>query len=236
MKTLGIVGGIGPESTIIYYRSIIREYRRHASGSNPSILINSIDNDKLLRLVRLGKLGELIEYLVYELQSLVRAGATTALLAANTPHLVFNEVQQRSSISLISVVEATGDAAKSLGLKRLGLFGTSFTMNGRFYPDVLEKRSIEIVQPSEAEQEYIHDKYIAELLTGILLPQTRDELLRIAGALKDRDHIDGLILGGTELSLLFPVGADIVPPVPFLDTTDIHAKAAAAELVKNRME
>src|SRR5438477_11887892 len=119
MKTLGIIGGIGPESTIEYYRRINALYRESIrDGSAPSILINSIDMQKLVSWVEANELGEMAGYLATEVEKLARGGATFALLAANTPHLVFDAVAQRSHIPLISIVTATCEAAKSRGLKR----------------------------------------------------------------------------------------------------------------------
>lgn len=137
MKTLGIIGGVGPESTIEYYRRIMAAYReRSPDHGAASIVINSIDNKKQLGFVERGALNELTEYLVGEIERLSRASADIGLIAANTPHLVFDAVQERSPIPLISIVGATCAAAKAAGLKRLALFGTRFTMQatlpGRF--------------------------------------------------------------------------------------------------------
>lgn len=233
MKTLGIIGGIGPESTIEYYRRIHALYREHIrDGSAPSVLINSIDNKKLLDLVAANELDELIGYLIAEVKKLARGGATFALLAANTPHLVFDAVAHQSPIPLLSIVEVTCAAAKTAGLKRLGLLGTRFTMQSSFYRDALFDRQIELVVPSEEEQAWVHEKYMQELLKGIILPATRDRLMTIIKTLKERSQIDGAILGGTELSLI--LRDDTVFGVQILDTTQIHVKAAVAQLLSGR--
>ena len=93
-------------------------------------------------------------------------GRSVGLLAANTPHIVFDEIRRRSPIPLVSIVEATCEAARPLGLKRLGLFGTRFTMQGNFYPDVFSEAEIALVVPQPDEQAYIHDKYMGELVKG----------------------------------------------------------------------
>jgi len=143
MKTVGMIGGIGPESTVEYYRSIIATYHEQKrDGDYPSIIINSIDLKKMLDLIEANELAKLTEYLVGEVQKLARAGADCGLLAANTPHIVFDEIRRGSPLPLVSIVEATCQAAKALGLKRLGLFGTRFTMQGGFYPDVFSKEGI----------------------------------------------------------------------------------------------
>jgi aspartate racemase len=224
MKTIGIIGGIGPESTVAYYRAIISAYReRRPDGTYPSIIINSIDLKKMLELVGGNQLDEVTDYLVCEIERLAGAGAAVGLLAANTPHLVFDEVQRRSPLPLVSIVQATCDAARALGLKRPGLFGTRFTMQGRFYPDAFSKAGIELVVPDDTERAYIHDKYMGELVKGIFPPETREHLLAIIDRMKTRDGIDAVILGGTELPLILGDGA--ASGIPLLDTTQIHAKA-----------
>src|SRR5579872_342519 len=171
MKVLGIIGGLGPESTIDYYRSLVATFQeRRRDGSAPSILINSLDVNKALSLVGANRLAELTDYLTNATAQLAAAGADFGLIAANTPHIVFEEVQHRSALPLLSIVEATCDSAAGLGMKRLGLFGTKFTMQARFYPEVFSRRGIELITPVPSEQDYIHDKYVNELLKGIFLP------------------------------------------------------------------
>jgi aspartate racemase len=232
MKTLGIIGGTGPESTVEYYRRTMAVYRQRSPlGQAPSLIINSIDNKKLLDLAGANELPQLADYLTPEVERLARAGADLALFAANTPHLVFDEVQQRVSIPMLSIVEATCAAAAAAGLRRLALFGTSFTMQASFFPDIFSRRQITIVMPNEAEQARIHDKYMSELLPGIIRDETRALLLEIVQAMKQRDGVDGLILGGTELSLIFR--EPIVAGLPVLDTTQIHVEAAVERLLRD---
>src|SRR5882672_3702580 len=170
MKTLGIIGGIGPESTIEYYRQLMAAYReQRPNGSAPSIIINSIDMKKRLGMIAANELVEVAGYLAGEVQRLARAGAECGLLAANTPHIVFDEIRRQSPIPLISIVQTTCAAAKTLGLSKLGLFGTRFTMRGQFYPNVFVPQGITLAVPTEAEQTYIHDKYMNELLNGVFL-------------------------------------------------------------------
>jgi aspartate racemase len=230
MKTVGIIGGIGPESTIEYYRLIIASYReRVRDGSYPSIVINSIDVNQMLGLIGANRLPEVEEYLAEELQRLVRAGADFAALAANTPHVVFGALCARSPVPLISIVDVTCEAARGRGLKRVGLFGTRFTMQAGFYPEAFDRAGITVVLPSPEAQVYIHDKYMGELVRAIFLPETRDGLLAIVEGMKAQDGIEGLILGGTELPLL--LRADDYAGVRFLDTTKLHAEAIVSRLL-----
>jgi aspartate racemase len=227
MKTIGIVGGTGPESTVDYYRLIIAAYReRVPDGSYPFILINSIDLKRALDMLDVNDLAGLTEYMSGAVEPLVRAGAELGFLAANTAHIVFDEVARRSPIPLVSIVEATCAQAKAMGLKRLGLLGTRFTMQGRFYPEVFTREGITLVTPVADEQAYIHEKYFSELVPGIFLDETRETFLAIIRRMKERDAVEGLVLAGTELPLLLR-GTD-VPGVPFLDTAQIHVKAILA--------
>jgi aspartate racemase len=230
MKILGIIGGIAPESTIEYYRLTIASYRKQKTdGSYPPFIINSIDLRKMLDLIEANKLAEMTEYLLDELGRLKRAGADFALLASNTPHIVFDELQRQSPIPLVSIVQSACEAAKNLGLKKVGLFGTRFTMQGRFYAEVFSRQGITLIVPDPNDQEYIHHKYMNEFINGIFLPETRGELLAIVERLKEKTDIQGLILGGTELPLILRDVADA--GIPFLDTTRIHVEHAVARML-----
>ena len=229
MERLGVVGGMGPESTIAYYRAITavgRELR--PTAPHVPVLINSIDVQKVLGLTGENGLAALTDYLLGEIDVLAKAGATLGMLAANTPHIVFNDVRQQSPIPLVSIVEATCEAARERGLNRLGIFGTRFTMQGRFYPEVFSKAGIDVVQPRDDEQVLIHEKYVGELLNNVFLPETRESLLRIAASMKERDRVQGIVLAGTELPLL--LNGEIASGMPLLDTGRLHVQAAVTQL------
>lgn len=231
MQTLGIIGGTGPESTIEYYRRLIAAYRaRSAGGHAPSLIINSVDNKKLIDWFTANQLGPAADYLAREIERLAAAGADFALIAANTPHLVFDQLQQQARIPLLSIVEATCDAAAAVGLRKLALFGTRFTMEAALFPVAFARSEIAIVIPNEEEREFIHRKYMSELFVGTILEETRAGLLGIVAAMKQRDAVDGLILGGTELSLILrdPTAAGL----PVLDTTQIHVDAAVERMLR----
>jgi aspartate racemase len=230
MKAVGILGGIGPESTVEYYRLMVAAYReRRRDGSYPSILINSIDLKRLIDLVEAEDYEGMVEYLAGGIRALASAGAELALMAANTPHIVFEGVRRESPIPLVSIVEAARDAASSLGLHRPGLFGTRFTMQGGFYQEIFAVAGMTIVVPSEEEQAIIHERYMNELVKGVFLPETRKRLEAIAGDLKARTGMDGLILGGTELPLILRDAT--IHGIPVLDTTRIHVNAAMERLL-----
>ncbi|MBN1535355.1 MAG: amino acid racemase [Anaerolineales bacterium] len=230
-KTAGIIGGIAPESTIAYYRLIISGFRQIVKdGSYPSILINSIDMKKMLDLIGADRLGDVTQYLLDEIKKLAKAGADFGILASNTPHIVFDDLQRQSPIPLISIVDVTYEACHHLGLKKVGLFGTRFTMQGPFYPQVFNKRGISIIVPAIENQDYIHNKYMGELVNGVFLPETRQMLLSIVEQLQTREDIQGLILGGTELPLILT--EDTYGGIPFFDTTKLHVAQIIEEMLK----
>jgi len=231
VKTLGIIGGIAPGSTVDYYHQIIAAYReQRPDGSYPLMIINSIDLNKMLGFVFANELEQLADYLAAEVQKLAAAGADFGLLASNTPHIVFRQLRERSPIPLISIVECACEAAKQMGLKKLGLFGLRSTMQGQFYPDVFSKAGITLVVPTEEEREYIHDKYMNELIPGSFLAETRERILAIMQRMKEHEGMEGALLAGTELPLLLRnPSAD---GVPFLNTTKIHVLAAVERLLE----
>ena len=230
MKILGIIGGLGPESTLEYYQNIIALYReRQRDGSYPEFIINSVDLKKGLDFMAQSNLTSMADYLLEEIGKLARAGANFGLISANTPHIVFDELAPKSPIPLISIVEATCAAAKARGLKKLALFGTRFTMRGTFYPKVFSREGIELVMPDAKEQDYLHDKYLNELVPGKFLSETRAGLLAIVDRMKAKSNIDGVILAGTELPLILR-DADH-NGIPFLNTTKIHVEAAVTEML-----
>jgi aspartate racemase len=229
MKTLGIVGGIAPGSTMDYYRLLIAAYRdRRQDGSYPSILINSIDLKRLLDLVGDNRLPELTDWLVREIERLARGGADFGLLASNTPHIVFEELSRRAPIPLLSIVEAARDAAIELGIRTVGLLGTRFTMQAPFYPEVFAQRGIAVRTPSRDDQTYVHDRYMQELIPGEFRPDTRQQFLEVIERLR-QDGAEAVVLAGTELPLLL---RETDPgTVRLLDTTRIHVSRAVTTLL-----
>ena len=230
MKTLGIIGGLGPESTIDYYGKIIALYReRTGDGSYPQFIINSVNMKKGLDFMEANNLAGMADYLLEEIGKLARSGATFGLISANTPHIVFDEVASKSPIPLTSIVEATCAAAKAQNLKRLGMFGTRYTMQATFYPKVFSRQGIDLFVPDPKDCGYIHDKYLNELVAGKFLPETRTNLLAIVDRMKEKHAIDGVILAGTELPLILRNSEH--NKIPLLDTTKIHCEAAVTEML-----
>jgi aspartate racemase len=211
-----------------YYRSIIEVYReRVGDDTYPSLVINSIDLSRLVELVTGNRLGELAEWLRGEVERLARAGADIGLLASNTPHIVFDEVARDSPIPLLSIVEAAAEAAEAVGLRTVGLLGTRYTMQGRFYPDAFARRGMRVLAPGPEDRTYVHERYMDELIVDQFKDATRQAFLAVIDRLREAGA-EAVLLAGTELPLLL---RDSPTAVPALDTTRIHVRRSVAEML-----
>jgi aspartate racemase len=219
MKQIGIIGGLGPESTIDYYKRIIELFRVDGSLAAPEMIIFSVNLEEVLALISRQEWNSLIYLLVAKIKALHRAGADFAVISANTPHIVFDEVQAKSPIPLLSIVTATLDKTKELGLGKVGLLGTKFTMQTNFFSPQFSARGISVVVPLAADQDYIHDKLMTEIELGIFTEETKKGLLAVIERMIALENIDGVILGCTELPLILDKSE---LGIPFLNTTAIH--------------
>ncbi len=230
MKTLGIIGGLGPESTLDYYQRIIALYRgRVGDGHYPEFVVVNVDLRRGLDFMEANDLRRMADYLLDAITKLARAGAEFGIISANTPHIVFDDVARGSPLPLISIVDAARVVAKAQNLKRLALFGTRYTMQADLYPKVFSREGIELFVPDAHDQDYLHDKYMNELVPGKFLPETRAGLLAIVDRMKEKSGIDGVILAGTELPLILRDPGH--NGTPFLDTTKIHCEAAVDQML-----
>lgn len=215
----GLVGGLGPESTIDYYRRILDLWKERHPGTLPALVIDSLDVNRGIDLVRNDHAG-LVAYLRASVERLARAGCDFAAMAANTPHLVFDELAACVPLPLVSIVEVCAGEARHRGLRRVGLLGTGFTMEAGFYPAVFSRMGIEVHVPEADGRAWLHERYLGELLNGVFRDDTRDGVRRLVGELVDSHGIEAIVLAGTELPLL--VQADAIAGSPVLDTTEIH--------------
>jgi aspartate racemase len=227
MAIVGLVGGLGPESTIDYYRRILEGWEREGPGTAPSIVIDSLDVQRALHLVATDR-PALVEYLGGSLHRLAGAGVDFAAMTANTPHIVFDELAARSSIPLLSIVEVCATEARQRGLRKLALLGTRFTMEASFYPEVCARSGIAVATPNEADRTWVHARYVGELLKGDFREDTREQFAALVHRLRDEQGIDGVILGGTELPLL--LSTPTIAELPALDTTALHVAAIVRRL------
>ena len=227
MTTVGLVGGLGPESTIDYYRRILVAWEREEPATSPSIVIDSLDVGRALRLVEADR-PALVEYLLESLRRLAGAGADFAAMTANTPHVVFDELAARAPLPLVSIVEVCAEEARRRGLRRLALLGTRFTMEGAFYPEVCARHGVTVVAPDEADRVWVHERYVGQLLRVDFRDETRRALVALVERLRNEAGVDGVILGGTELPLL--LRSSVVAELPALDTTALHVEAIVRRL------
>ena len=175
------------------------------------------------------ELSKVVDYLSHEIETLEKAGADFAALTANTAHIVFYQLRERTSLPLVSIVEVACQQVQSMGLKTAGLIGTRYTMEASFYPEVFSSARITLVTPNQTERSYIHDKYMNELLKDTFLPATGSGILSIIESLRERDGVEAVILAGTELPLL--LRDESHNGIPLLDTTRIHVDALLDLLV-----
>lgn len=227
MTRVGIVGGLGPESTIDYYKRILEAWERVDPATAPAIVIDSLDVRLALHLVATDR-AALTEYLLASLRRLSGAGADFAAMTANTPHIVFDELVPRSPVPLISIVEVCAEEARRRGLHRLLLLGTRFTMEAPFYPAVCARYDVSVVTPGDADRSWVHERYVGELLRGDFRDDTRQAFIALVGRLRGEHQLDGVILGGTELPLLLT--APDIAGLPALDTTALHVAAIVERL------
>jgi aspartate racemase len=220
MKTIGIIGGIGPESTVDYYKEIIAAFNtKYAALAYPEIIVYSANLNELMGIVQSKNWPLLSEWLLEKIAALQRAGAEFAAIASNTPHIVFDKIKLKSPIPLLSIVEATCNQANDMRLKNIGLIGTQLTMTEDFYKQPFAAKGMSVVVPSDADQQFIHHKLFSEIELGIFKESTKAELLAIVKRMVDKDKIDSLILGCTELPLIL---TESKFDIPFLNTTAIH--------------
>lgn len=224
-----MIGGFGPESTIDYYKILIEIYReKFDSNSYPEIIIYSLDIYKLLDRVERQEWDELVAWLLEAISNLKNAGADFAFISANTPHIVFNQLKERSPLPLISIVEETCNATQRLNIKKVALLGTLFTMQSHFYQDVFNQQNIEIIVPNDDEKNYIHQKLMTEIELGIFKSETRLELLEIIKRMIDEEAVQGVILGCTELPLILTEAAF---GIPFINPTHAHVNRILKECI-----
>ena len=222
MPIIGLIGGIAPPSTIDYYKLLIEKYRARNADSFPHILINSIDLAAMLALVAANNLDALADHLVREIDRLARAGAELAIITSNTTHIVYDRVQPRARIPMVSIVEATRDHVLAAGIRRVGIIGSRFVTEGTFYSEVFARRGLAVVVPGPEERAYIDKEYQSNFIYGRFPAAARVRILEIVTQMARRDGIDGVILGGTELPLA--LGDTSGLSLQFFNSTLIHVE------------
>jgi aspartate racemase len=224
MKTIGLLGGMSWQSTVHYYRIINEEVARRLGGLHSAKLVmSSIDFAEMEELQHTGRWVEAGEVLASQARGLKVAGADFVLICANTMHKVAGVVETGSGLPVLHIADATADAVKLAGLKKIGLLGTRYTMEEDFYRlRLVENHGLEVMIPSVDDRGLVNRVIYDELCQGIIRPESKREYLRVIKAMAD-GGAEGIILGCTEIEML------VTPddfPLPLFPTTQIHAVAA----------
>lgn len=224
MKTIGIIGGMSWESTVTYYQLLNRMVRERLGGLHSAkILLASVDFEEIERLQRESKWREAGRQLGEIGRGLEAAGADFLLIATNTMHLCAPDVEAMVKIPLLHIGDATAQVVRRAGAKRVALLGTRYTMEQDFLKARLAAGGLEIVVPEAAERAEINRIIFDELCCGKVLEPSRAYFRRVIERLAKEAHVEGVILGCTEIDLIVKQADS---PVPVFDTTEAHAKAA----------
>jgi aspartate racemase len=230
-KRIGILGGMSPESTVAYYEYITRTYtERFGDYGYPEVLIYSVSFQPYVDWPNQDRWDLVADGLSQAAQKLVAAGADVILIATNTMHLVFDEVQARVEVPMLSLLDATAEAIQGRGLNTVGLLGTRFTMEKSFYQDALARRDIFTLVPDADDRAYVNRVIYDELVAGQIRDESRAGYLAIIGKLVEQGA-QGIVLGCTEIPLLVDEAS---AGIPLFDTTQIHAEAALNYAIKDR--
>ena len=230
LKKVGIIGGIGPASTLDYYSGIIDGYRAQVNDGNyPEMVIDSVNMTEMLSYVERKDWNALTEMMVGAINQLKAAGAQLIAIASNTPHTVFDRIKMRSPLPLVSIVDATIVYAQAKGVKKAVVIGTRFTMRSGLYANAFSKFNIPTVTPSIIEQEEIHGIIFPKLEEGIVDLNDKNKLLALANRLIFEHDADALVLGCTELPLMIKEN-DI--DTLLINTTQIHIDAIVSAAIK----
>ncbi len=226
MKKLGILGGMGPESTLLYYKEIASAYqKKDKNGYFPALTIETVNIYEMLHYCSTKQYDALADYLLAGIFNLERAGADFAVLAANTPHAVFDILRQKAHIPLLSITEPVCNALNAAGIQKAAWLGIRMTMEQERFSVLFAEHGIQTVIPKEEERILI-DRIIAqELEFGIVNDSSRAQINQIIGRMITEEHIEGVILGCTELPLLY---ANEKLPVPVFDTVKYHIQGILA--------
>jgi aspartate racemase len=225
IRSIGIIGGLGPGATVHYYLSIIESCR--ARNLVPRLFIAHADVNRVLAHVRDGELAELARYLAGLADNLAGAGADIAAIAAITPHICIAEIQQRSKLPLVSLLDETVREIDARGLRRVALFGTRFTIEGRLFGRL---DHIDVVQPRPEEIDRIHDIYIEIVNAGRGTEAQASVLRGIANVLRERDGVEAIVLAGTELALVFN---EDNTDFPAIDCARVHIDGIVREIIRD---
>ena len=220
MNRIGILGGMSYESTIKYYDLLLQKYYERFNDYNyPEVVIFSLNFQKIIDYELNDERAKYIDYLMGGINSLENAGASFIIMAANSPHAVYNDLKKLSKVPILSIAKATAEKTRQENMKKLLLLGIKFTMKNTFYQDYCRKLGIEVITPSNKEQDVIDKIIFDELVIGFFKQESKEKLLQII----TKYQVDGVILGCTELPLML---AQKDTDIKLLDTVELHVEAA----------
>ena len=229
MRTLGILGGMSPESTVSYYLNINRAVNQQLGGNaSAKILMSSVNFEEIVQCQRNGQWQRSGGILAEQARLLEQAGADGILLATNTMHKVAEQITTNISIPFLHILDCVADAIKIKGLNKAALLGTAFTMSDDFYRDGLISRGITPIVPDEITQKEIHRIIFDELCLGKIEASSKEFYLKTIEKLTALGA-QGVILGCTEIGLLINQQDS---PLPFFDTTELHSQMAVKFLLE----
>ena len=223
MKTIGLIGGMSWESSLLYYRLINQGVQQRLGGLHSAeLLMHSVDFAPIEQLQHCGDWDGASKILIDAARRLEAGGADFFLIGTNTMHQVAPAVTAAVDIPLLHIADATAQVLVSNNVRRVGLLGTAFTMELEFYRERIERHGIEVVVPDLHDRQMVHDIIYQELCLGKIDDDSREVYLAIIDRLRAQ-HIDGVILGCTEIGLLLDSRHT---DIPLYDTTEIHAAQA----------
>jgi len=222
MKKIGLVGGTGPESTLMYYKELnTRIDQLTNEKAMPDLAIESVDFRKAWAYVSNGEKDNLADYLSEKVSCLKSTGCEVISLTAGTMHLVINEIEKKTGVSLVSIPKAVADEAASKGYTKVGLLGTIFTMEQDYMKKDLINAGIEVCIPGKEDRELVAKRIFEELELGIVKEETLKEFQDLIVKMQNEQGIQAVILGCTELPLLLN---EKNSPLPILDSVEIHIR------------
>ena len=227
-KTLGLIGGLGPASTIDYYRDIIEKFRLK-NGNYPNIIINSVDMEEMMDLLNKKDYTNLKNKFIQYIIQLKDAKCDFIAIASNTPHIIIEDLKKESSLPINSIVDSSVNYGKEKGYKNVLLTGTSFTMENDFYKNAFKKENINCITPNKEGINIIQNIIYPDLENGIIKEGKKEEYLEVVNKIIEKEDVDCLALACTELPLLIKE-EDI--DLPLLNTTKVHINSILKDLEK----
>ncbi|WP_200951446.1 MULTISPECIES: aspartate/glutamate racemase family protein [Ensifer] len=224
MKVMGLIGGMSWESSAQYYRIVNQEVRARLGGVHSAkSLMWSMDFGEIERLQHIGDWSALTGEMTDAARRLEAGGADFLVICTNTMHRMADAISAAVSIPLLHIADPTAEKIKALGLSRVGLLGTAFTMEQDFYKGrLIERHGLDVLVPGEEDRKTVHDIIYKELVVGRVEDASRDAYRQVIQRLVERGA-QAIIMGCTEIMLLI---SQADSPVPVFDTTELHALAA----------